>query len=579
GITKQNFTSHTAMVAVLGIPLIGTFFVPSLLGIALFILIWTFGSKSKETYGIEPIENKGKEIANGHISQSEETAVNASNTKRKRKVFSNKNGTFARTARFDYKAVSFPERSNNGNGFSSGIQIENEPSKQSLKKKKKPCKGKGNCCSKKKGANRVLEGTLDIVKIFFCTQTGKSKGFSNIIVKYCDERKINTETIDLENYDPEEKLTDETAGNSLCIFILPTHAEGKPPPSAAWFCKWLGEATNDFRVEKQLLKGMKYAVFGLGNSLYKEHFNEVAKQVDEWLEDLHACRFMKLGLGDEDTVGSKYGSIEADFENWNSRLWIRVDKFLKTNPDCQCDGTEQDKNCMSEKHTKMMSKLNESSCESGGSCSSDEDLSSGQEGSGILDLEDLGNFTGSLLEAKEKRMLEENGPLKEMVTPALKESLTKQGYSIIGSHSGVKICRWTKSMLRGRGGCYKHTFYGIESHRCMETTPSLACANKCVFCWRHNTNPVGTEWRWKMDPPDKILEGALENHYKMVKQCKGVPGVIPERLAEGMEVKHCALSLVGEPIMYPEINKLVRMLHDRNISSFLVTNAQFPKEI
>ncbi len=35
-------------------------------------------------------------------------------------------------------------------------------------------------------------------------------------------------------------------------------------------------------------------------------------------------------------------------------------------------------------------------------------------------------------------------------------------------------------MLRGRGGCYKHTFYGIESHRCMETTPSLACANKAA---------------------------------------------------------------------------------------------------
>lgn len=35
-------------------------------------------------------------------------------------------------------------------------------------------------------------------------------------------------------------------------------------------------------------------------------------------------------------------------------------------------------------------------------------------------------------------------------------------------------------MLRGRGGCYKHTFYGIASHRCMEATPSLACANKCV---------------------------------------------------------------------------------------------------
>lgn len=27
----------------------------------------------------------------------------------------------------------------------------------------------------------------------------------------------------------------------------------------------------------------------------------------------------------------------------------------------------------------------------------------------------------------------------------------------------------------------QHTFYGIASHKCMEMTPSLACANKCVF--------------------------------------------------------------------------------------------------
>ncbi|MEQ2180536.1 S-adenosyl-L-methionine-dependent tRNA 4-demethylwyosine synthase, partial [Goodea atripinnis] len=79
---------------------------------------------------------------------------------------------------------------------------------------------------------------------------------------------------------------------------------------------------------------------------------------------------------------------------------------------------------------------------------------------------------------------------REMITPALREALSKQGYKLIGSHSGVKLCRWTKSMLRGRGGCYKHTFYGIESHRCMETTPSLACANKCVFCWRYVANNI-----------------------------------------------------------------------------------------
>ena len=55
--------------------------------------------------------------------------------------------------------------------------------------------------------------------------------------------------------------------------------------------------------------------------------------------------------------------------------------------------------------------------------------------------------------------------------------------------------------------CYKHTFYGIGSHRCMETIPSLAGVNKCVFCWRHRSNLVGTEWRWKMESAELILKG------------------------------------------------------------------------
>jgi len=59
-----------------------------------------------------------------------------------------------------------------------------------------------------------------------------------------------------------------------------------------------------------------------------------------------------------------------------------------------------------------------------------------------MDLEELGNFSSSLRAAREKKP-EENSP-REMVTSLLRESLTKQGYRIVGTHSGVKLCRWTK---------------------------------------------------------------------------------------------------------------------------------------
>ncbi|UYV84727.1 TYW1 [Cordylochernes scorpioides] len=189
----------------------------------------------------------------------------------------------------------------------------------------------------------------------------------------------------------------------------------------------------------------------------------------------------------------------------------------------------------------------------------------------LIDLEDL----GKVIKAKNDTAKSS----REMLNPTLRANLTKQGYKLIGTHSAVKMCRWTKSMLRGRGGCYKHTFYGIESHRCMETTPSLACANKCIFCWRHQTNPVGTEWKWETDSPKDILDGALQNHRRMINEFKGVPGVLPDRITEGINVKHCALSLVGEPIMYPHINDLLDKLHAENISTFLVTNAQFHDQI
>ncbi|XP_069694993.1 S-adenosyl-L-methionine-dependent tRNA 4-demethylwyosine synthase TYW1-like [Periplaneta americana] len=568
------------MLTILGIPLIGHLFVPTLVGVITVYVIWFLSTRKK----VES-SNIGDSLSVYEDSEKSAFTLNSIDSKPKRKVFGNKSG-FADndgepSVDFNLKSNSverqmnkLPQQqivsssyskrkvfSNKQNEQLSSLSSENGPSKRRTRKKR--CKGKAGCCSEKKKASKNIEGTVESVKVFYATISGSSEMYSSILKKNCEDKELKVEIIDLDKIDPEEKLLEETSGNSLCLFVLPTYTDGKPPESAVWFCKWLEEATNDFRIEKELLKGLKFAVFGLCNSEYNDHFNQVGKQVDEWLGELHASRLIKLGVGDEARKVTKFGTVDADFEWWNDQLWKRVDKLNEGGKDCQCNETEQGK----------------SSCDSdsGGTCSSDDD-SLGQDSheTGVIDLEELGTYTNSLRLAQENKSDQTS---KEMVTAPLRESLTKQGYRIVGTHSGVKLCRWTKSMLRGRGGCYKHTFYGIESHRCMETTPSLACANKCVFCWRHHSNPVGTEWRWKMDPPEDILKGSLDNHYNMIKQFKGVPGVLPERFAEGMDVKHCALSLVGEPIMYPEINNFVTLLHSKSISTFLVTNAQFPKEL
>jgi len=197
-----------------------------------------------------------------------------------------------------------------------------------------------------------------------------------------------------------------------------------------------------------------------------------------------------------------------------------------------------------------------------------------------VDVEDIGLKMVRRADSAGAEKENRGGGPKQMVSDSLRKALTKQGYKVVGSHSGVKLCRWTKAMLRGRGGCYKHTFYGIASYQCMEATPSLACANKCVFCWRHHDNPVGTSFRWEVDDPMELVDGFEREHFKMIKELKGVPGVKPERLKEAMgRVRHCALSLVGEPIIYPRINDFIRELHRRRISSFMVTNAQFPEQM
>ena len=59
------------------------------------------------------------------------------------------------------------------------------------------------------------------------------------------------------------------------------------------------------------------------------------------------------------------------------------------------------------------------------------------------------------------------------IDPAIASRLSKQRYQLVGEHGGVKVCHWTKQSLIADRSCYKGTFYGIESHGCMQMAPNV----------------------------------------------------------------------------------------------------------
>ena len=166
-----------------------------------------------------------------------------------------------------------------------------------------------------------------------------------------------------------------------------------------------------------------------------------------------------------------------------------------------------------------------------------------------------------------------------MLTQQAQAELQKQKYALVGSHSAVKTCGWTKKMIKGEGGCYKLKFYGIMSHQCMQMTTSMSCANRCTFCWRGYKAPVSKDWAWDVDEPKLILEESKKAHHKQLTGLNGIQGMPKAAYNQSKTIKHVALSLTGEPITYPKMNELVDKFHKDGISTFLVTNAQYPEAI
>jgi len=160
----------------------------------------------------------------------------------------------------------------------------------------------------------------------------------------------------------------------------------------------------------------------------------------------------------------------------------------------------------------------------------------------------------------------------------LKKILKKQHYKIVGDHSGVKLCHWMRQSLLYNRECYKQTFYGIKSHRCLQMTLSInQCTHTCLFCWRYQGF---TEKSFsKIDDPKFILEKSIEAQQQLITGFKGDSRCDQKKWKEANKPNMIACSLSGEPTLYPKLGEFFEECHKKNMTTFLVTNGTNPKAL
>ncbi|MEM7826616.1 MAG: 4-demethylwyosine synthase TYW1 [Candidatus Aenigmatarchaeota archaeon] len=159
--------------------------------------------------------------------------------------------------------------------------------------------------------------------------------------------------------------------------------------------------------------------------------------------------------------------------------------------------------------------------------------------------------------------------------------LEKAGFRFIGKHkhSAIKICEWTRKAIRGDNFCYKQKFYGINSHRCLQMTPAFQfCTHRCLFCWR-DISITYPKWNCPIDEPKQILDEAIKAQQKILQGFGGNIKVTKKRFNEAMNPNQVAISLAGEPTLYPKLPELIDEIKMRNMTSFLVSNGTKPDMI
>jgi len=150
------------------------------------------------------------------------------------------------------------------------------------------------------------------IVIFYGSQTGTAEEYA---VKIAKEAKARFGTSSLV-CDPEEyefEKLDALPEDAVAVFVMATYGEGEPTDNAVGLMEHISDEGVTFS-NGDNLENLKYVIFGLGNRTY-EHFNKIARDLDERLQKLGAHRIGERGEGDDDK------SMEEDYLAWKDGMF------------------------------------------------------------------------------------------------------------------------------------------------------------------------------------------------------------------------------------------------------------------
>lgn len=157
--------------------------------------------------------------------------------------------------------------------------------------------------------------------VVYATQTGTAETFARSLKSQMEG--IFGEHNDIFLRDAQHYPLEKIAKENLVVFIVATYGEGGPTDSAEDLYSWLKRVEGG--QDSNMLSGVNYSVFGLGNSQY-ERFCEMGKLLDRCLKKLGATPVARLGLGDA------FHDTQLDFEEWSQDFLscVQISSILRS---------------------------------------------------------------------------------------------------------------------------------------------------------------------------------------------------------------------------------------------------------